>query len=537
MVTRIPLPPEFSPRTIPALMDIRAEAQPDHVGFRARFHEQGRERRNVTLADWADGSRRVARGLADLAGVGPGTAVAWLLGNDAGGQALLLYHAVLRLGALNVPVNTRLAPPEVRHILAASGARVCVATDDLRELVTEAAAAVDAVRRVVIVGDGADLCWEDLLACEPLTEPTPVDEDSVANLLYTSGTTGAPKGVLHSHASSLAAAIGWADAFRLGPDDRLQSPFPIFSGAGLHFNALACLWSGASFVLDGTDVEDSLDDIEEHRSTVYVAVPSIYQYWLDSPTLRERDLGSLRILDYGGASMPPATIEAMRSAVPSAGLMQTYGLTEGGPGGTYLPEEYALTRLGSIGNRAAGRFTDFRVVDDDGRDVGPGEIGEFVLRGPSVMLGYHDDPEATAAAFLDDVWLRSGDIVRVDEAGFLHHLDRKKDLVVRGGYNVASPEVEAALLSHPAVAEVAVVGRPHPRLGEDVAAFVVLRAEMACTEQDLVEHCRERLADFKRPRTFVFLNALPRNAAGKVRKPDLRSFWNDPERIDQEDPE
>ena len=189
-------------------------------------------------------------------------------------------------------------------------------------------------------------------------------------------------------------------------------------------------------------------------------------------------LATLRILDYGGSSMPPSMIERLRAAVPTAGLVQSYGLTEAGPGGTYLPEEYALSKLGSIGNRCAGRFTQVRVVDEAGADVGPDGVGELLLRGPSVMEGYHRDPVATDAAFVDG-WLRSGDVVRVDADGFLFHVDRKKDIVVRGGFNIGSVEVEAALVAHPAVAEAAVFGVPHPRLGEDVHAVVTLRAGCA----------------------------------------------------------
>jgi acyl-CoA synthetase (AMP-forming)/AMP-acid ligase II len=204
--------------------------------------------------------------------------------------------------------------------------------------------------------------------------------------------------------------------------------------------------------------------------------------------------------------------------------MQTYGLTEAGPGGLYLAEEYALAKLGSIGNRAAGHGTEFRVLRDDGTEAGPDETGELVLRGPAVMAGYFEDDTGTAAAFTGDGWLRSGDLVRVDAEGFVFHLDRLKDIIVRGGFNVASAEVEAVLLEHPDVLEAAVVGRPHERLGEDVHAVVVPRSGATVDVDALLAHCRSALADYKLPRTVeVRTEALPRNASGKVLKRELRA--------------
>ena len=509
-----PLPAEYAPRSVPAVLAARAQEDPDGLALVARLG--GAETAFTFARLWHD-SGRLAAGLAAL-GVTVGTPVAWLLDNARGGEALLLYHALLRLGAVNVPVNARLAPPEVRHILEHSGARLCVADAALLTGLGELPA-----RTVAVGGDAAGaVAFEGLFADggAPGPDERP-DEDALETILYTSGTTGLPKGVLHSHGSAIASGIGWADAFRLRPGDVLQSPFPVFSGAALHFNALSCLWSGAVYVVDGADVDDSLRRVARLGATVFVAVPAIYQLWLGSAVLREADLSRLRLLDYGGASMAPALIERLREALPGVGLMQTYGLTEGGPGGTYLPEEYALDRLGSIGSRPAGRFTRFRVVDDAGRPVGPGGVGEFQMRGPSVMRGYHRDPEATAATFQDG-WLRSGDVVRIDAQGFLYHLDRKKDIIVRGGFNIASAEVEAALLAHPEVLEAAVVAKPHVTLSEDIKAYVVLRRPDAVTPAELGAHCRTLLADFKVPRDIELRHGLPRNAAGKVLKRALR---------------
>ncbi|GAA2591400.1 long-chain fatty acid--CoA ligase [Dactylosporangium fulvum] len=508
----IPLPPEFAWRTVPSLLAARTARTPY---ARAVVGRSGNgSYRALTYQELDEAAGRVAGGLA-TAGVRRGDRVGWILDNGSGVDALIIYHAVLRLGAVNVPVNARLAPPEVAHILRHSGARMVLVGPDHKDRARDAPCDVVVLNTTDPLGP---------LRGAPVPAVAGLADTDPANLLYTSGTTGRPKGVLHTHGSSLAAAIGWSDAFRLTPNDVLQSPFPVTSGAGLHFNALSCLSAGACVVVDDYDTAASLALIAEVGATVYVAVPSIYAFWLDSPLIAEASLETLRILDYGGASMPASLIQQLRAAVPSAGLMHTYGLTEAGPGGCYLPEEYALARLGSIGNRWAGRFTQVRVVDEHGADVGPGGTGELLLRGPSIMVGYYGDQEATAAAFLDG-WLRSGDVVRVDDEGFLYHVDRRKDIIVRGGHNVAGAEVEAALHAHPAVREAAVIGVPHPRLGEDVYAVVVLRESLDGSlpaPADLIAHCRELLADFKCPRRVEVVEALPRNAAGKVLKQVLR---------------
>jgi acyl-CoA synthetase (AMP-forming)/AMP-acid ligase II len=514
------LPPYFSPRTIPELLRERARAFPRKLGFVAR--SCGGDYRGVTFGEWDALSDSLASWLASVHRIGEGSRVAWLFGNDCGAEALALFHAVLKVGALNIPINVRLTIPEIRHVLNHSEAALCLAGGrGMADEAQRAAAALPCpVEGVEAAGDWYPSAGRAVPVSPALNDVTD------ASVLYTSGTTGLPRGVLHTHGSSLSAGIGWADAFRLLPEDVLQSPFPIFSGAGLHFNGLSALWAGATFVVEDYETDVSLRLIDEHRSTVYAAVPSIYQYWLDSPILDGISGASLRLLDYGGASMPPAVIQRLKDRFPLVGLMQTYGLTEAGPGGLYLAEEYAMAHLGSVGNRGAGRFTEFRVVDDAGADVGPDGIGECVLRGPSLMKGYYKDPEGTAA-IMRDGWLKTGDVVRIDETGFVYHLDRKKDIIVRGGFNIASAEVEAALLDHPAVAEVAVVARPHPKLGEEPVAFVVARIGHETDPSALVAHCASRLADFKLPRRVVFVAELPKNAAGKVLKRVLRDeLWS-----------
>jgi acyl-CoA synthetase (AMP-forming)/AMP-acid ligase II len=374
-----------------------------------------------------------------------------------------------------------------------------------------------------------DLTELDAIMSSTAAAPAPIEADSetLASVLYTSGTTGVPKGVEHTHGSSLAAAIAWADCFRLGEDDVVQSPFPVASGAGLHFNGLASTWAGAHVIYDETRLPDVFERIDRFAATVYVAVPSIYQYWLASPDLEHHSLASLRILDYGGASMAPAVIERLAARLPDVGFMQTYGFTEAGPGGTYLPEEYCLSRLGSIGSRPAGRASQIRVVDDAGRDVPAGVDGELLFRGPSMMRGYHRDPATTDAVFVDG-WLRSGDVVRFDDEGFLYFVDRKRDLILRGGYNIAPVEIEQVLLRRGDVVEASAFGLPHHALGEVPAAAVVLADGAAAPgEGELIAYCRDFLADFKTPARIFVLAELPKNAAGKSLRRVLRDTFAD----------
>ena len=516
------LPPHYAPVTIPALLRARAAEHPDRVSIVAAL--DGNDA-SMTYRELDEASDRLARFFVTRWQLPAGSTVAWALGNGNARAALVLFHAVLKARLVNVPLNNRLTGTEISNLIAHARCAALVSDDDA------VLAAGEGLRipaeHVVRVAATGPTGFDDLLHSVDDTAELPISErDDLASILYTSGTTGLPKGVEHTQESSLAAGIGWADAFRLTGADVLQSPFPVFGGAALHFNGLSSLWAGGTFVVATADTEASWRLVTRWRSTVYVAVPSIYQYWLAHPGLGAADLSSLRLLDYGGASMPLPVIVRLREAFPTVRLIQTYGLTEAGPGGTYLPEEYAIERLGSLGSRGAGRFTEFRVIREDGSDVDAGELGELVLRGPSMMRGYHRDPEATRAVFVDG-WLRSGDVVRFDTEGFVYLVDRKKDLILRGGYNISGVEIESALLQHPDIAEAAAFGVPHPILGETVAVAVVARPGVTLSEATVRAHAAVELADFKVPQRVYLMAELPRNAAGKVLKRVLATMAAD----------
>ncbi len=358
-----------------------------------------------------------------------------------------------------------------------------------------------------------------LVAGQRARSGAPVTEHDLADVLYTSGTTGRPKGVELTHANNVAAGLELAHASDLDADDVYQSAIPYFTSTGVHTNPLACLAAGAHLVVEPEfDQHRMLPQAEEVGATTYLGAPSMLNL-----VVRDVDLGrrppSLRHLVFGGSVMSVVTLERLAEGFAGCALTNLYGQTEAGPGGTVCRPEHVLAKAGSIGNRGMGPWTRFAVHVDSGASAAPNELGEIVLRSPAVMRGYRDDPEQTAAT-LAGGWLHTGDLGYVDDDGFLFYADRRKDLVIRGGMNVASAEVEAALMTFPGVADAAVIGVEHDVLGEDLLAVVV--AHEPIDTDALFAHVRTMLADYKTPRRAVFVDELPRNGMGKVLKRELR---------------
>jgi long-chain acyl-CoA synthetase len=349
--------------------------------------------------------------------------------------------------------------------------------------------------------------------------PPPPGHGDLADLLYTSGTTGLPKGASFRHRSLAHTAQRIAAALRLRADDVLQSPAPVYTSTGTHTFPLPVLSVGATYVVDPSfDVERTSATLEAEGTTVFFGVPAMLTLLLDRLP-PDRRFPALRSLMYGGSPMPEPTVARLLERFPGVGLWNLYGLTETGPSGCVLPPEHAMERPGSVGLPVDG--TDLLIVDGEGRELPPDEPGEIVMRGPTLMDGYHNLPEASREALVDG-WMHTGDIGRKDLDGFVYLVDRKKDMIIRGGFNVYPAEIEKVLYEHPDVVEAAVVGYPHRVLGEDVCAVVALRPGAEATEDELARHCASRLADFKRPRRYRFVNALPRNSMGKVLRRDLR---------------
>ena len=460
-----------------------------------------------THAELHDRAARLATVLAD-GGVRRGDRVAMLLHNGFEfAETLLACHL---LGAVGVPVNFRLAAEEIAYILEDSGAVALVAGLDPNGL-PEPGLRLDT---------GAP--YEDALAAAGAPAP-PADltEDAPALMCYTSGTTGRPKGAVLTHGNLVASTLSWIHEMRAGEDDVWLSGQPLFHIGGIN-GLLPFLVLGATCIVTpstGFDPDASLELLERHAVTMCIFVPTQWEVLCASERVAGMDRRRLRVAMWGASPAPRATLELMGRTFPEADIVSAYGQTEMAGATTLLKGVDATRKMGSVGKPMLG--VELRVVDDELRDVGPDAVGEVVYRGPTVMAGYHDRSEATAEAFAGD-WFHSGDLARRDAEGYLWLVDRKKDLIVTGGENVYPAEVERVLREHPSVADVAVLGVPHPRWIETPLAFVVPAAGAEVDADALIAHCRERLASYKKPSAVITVDELPRNAGGKVLKRVLR---------------
>jgi acyl-CoA synthetase (AMP-forming)/AMP-acid ligase II len=307
----------------------------------------------------------------------------------------------------------------------------------------------------------------------------------------------------------------------------MQNAFPFFTATGVSSVMMPWLYYGFTVILeDSFDVIQTLETIQRERSMIYFAAPSMLIFILDHPRVKEFDTSSIQQVIYGGSAMPEEVIRRLLDTWPGVKLCNAYGLTEGGTGGTCLDASDAIRKMGSIGLPFPSD-QEVRIVDDQDKDVGMGQVGEIVIRGPNIMKEYYKDPEATRGTLKND-WLHTGDLGYYDEDGYFYYTDRKKDMIVRGGFNVYSVEVENVLYEHDAVKQCAVVAKPHPKLGEDVLAFVVLVEGKRVSAEELIEFCSNKLADFKRPREIRFAESLPINAMGKVDKKAIRASYLTP---------
>jgi acyl-CoA synthetase (AMP-forming)/AMP-acid ligase II len=450
--------------------------------------------------------RRAGSAAASLAarGIEKGDRVACLLGNRPEFAALML--ACAHLGAVLVPLGTRLKAAELDFMLSDSGARLVVA---------EAAFAANLPpgTRPLLVEEGG-LAH----AAEP-PPATPAGEDEVATILYTSGTTGRPKGATLTPLGIVHSAMNFRLCLGLDPSDRAILAVPATHVTGL----VAVLWTmlgagGCTILTQAFKAAEFLALASAERMSFTIMVPAQYALCLMQPDFARTDLSAWRVAAYGGAPMPEATIAALAERLPDLVLVNGYGATETTSPTAIMPPGLGARRPDSVGRIVPGGVV--RVVDEAGRDVAPGVSGELWIAGPMVVPGYWGNPAATAAAFEDGFW-KSGDVGALDADGFVRVFDRKKDMINRAGYKVYSAEVENVLSHHPAVAESAVVGRPDPVLGERVHAFVHAKAPV--TAEALRAFCAERLADYKVPETIELTpEPLPRNANGKLQKAALR---------------
>ncbi len=476
--------------------------------------------RTVTYGELSDRALRFAAFLTQ-SGVPRGGRVAILLQNVP--EFVVSYFGAIAAGCVAVPVNYRLSPPEVAYILSDASASAVVTS---REQFAKVAGQ-EGTRSVKIwlLADGGEkgaLPFDAALAGEPASAPSPAAPDDVATLLYTSGTTGFPKGAMISHRNTLFNVASCRAALGYREDDVGLVTLPLFHVTGLNSQLVALLACGASLVLQkeyGTRA--ALELIARYRATVLFFVPAIYKLF----TLREDagryDLSSVRVAAYGGAPMAPETIVAVRRILP-ARLHNCYGLTECSSLGTVLPSELALERSESVGFPVPG--TEGQVRGADGAVLPAGAPGELFLRGPHIVQGYFGAPEKSRDAIRDG-WLRTGDIARIDAEGLVYILDRAKDMINRGGEKVYGLEVENVIYTCPGVAEAAVFGIPHPVFGEVPAACVVALPGETVDPEAIIAHCRRRLADYKTPVSVRVVERIPRNPGGKILKMELRKEW------------
>ena len=469
--------------------------------------------------DYAAFEAQVARRAAGLreTGIGRRDRVALALGNSA--MFPVLFFAIQRLGAIAVPIGIREQADGIAYILRHSGARLLVHDATLADRLPppEATPTVIARRAIDPAAKLADLPFA--AAAPDDAPPAAVDEDATAVILYTSGTTGRPKGAMLTHLGLCHSAMHYEVAMRLTSADRTIAAVPFTHVTGLVGLILAMVRAAATLVvLPEFKAPAFLDLAARERMTHSLMVPAMYELCLRTPGFDPKALASWRIGGYGGAVMAPATIARFAEMLPGLDLMNVYGATETTSPATMMPPAKTAARPDSVGRPVP--CGEVLVMDEQGREVAPGEAGELWLGGPMAVPGYWSDPDATRENFSGGFW-RSGDIGAKDAEGFVYLLDRKKDMINRGGYKVYSVEVENVLMEHPGVVEAAVVAAPCPVLGERVRAVVVVDGDVEPAE--LVRHCAGRLADYKVPEAFhLTRDPLPRNANGKLMKRSLR---------------
>ncbi|NWO06947.1 MAG: AMP-binding protein [Alteromonadaceae bacterium] len=492
--------------TLPAYVARNARKYPEHEAVVSQ------DSRN-TWAQLNSHVNKLAHLLKNQHDIGSGDRVALVLPNIY--AFVVSYFAIQRIGAIVVPVNVRLATPELDYILKDSEAALvltCKLTDEALQ---------------PLAGDEVTALWLDdldgTLAGQPDTAATCNNGDEApCALLYTSGTTGHPKGVLFNHKALIAVATMFAVEMQYQPESRLLSLMPFTHSAPLNLTLVAGTMVGCTHVIAPTfSPELLLKLVEEERTTHFFGAPVAYLLTAQHQDIANTDLSSMTHWIYGGGPLAADHAAMVQKAFNSTQFYCVYGLTEAGPTGTLLLPQDDASKAGSIGKRAALN-TEIRLAGENNEPVGVNQPGEIQLAGDGLMLEYWRNPEAAQASITADGWLKTGDIAVRDDDGFYWIKDRKKDLIISGGVNVYPREIEDALATHPAIAESAVIGVPHPQWGESVKAHVVLKEKLDDTEAELKAFLKPLLADYKIPRYVSVMDELPHNANGKVLKHELR---------------
>ena len=464
--------------------------------------ESGDPASSITFSAWEAESNRLARGLVSR-GVTKGDRVAIFLDSADVLHWIVAYAAVHKAGAVAVPTSTRLVARELAFVLGHAEVAAIITGGPLTE-------AARGLADVIVTTEQ----WDDALDPDEREFQVPVSPDDLADIMYTSGTTGRPKGVVVRHRNSALIPNNvpeWNGACWMHGS-------PLFTFAGISFIYNPMKMGMTALYMPKFDAGRWLAAVETERPGAAFIVPAMAQLLIAHPDFDTADLTSLWMCSLGSAPLAPSTLRRLQERLPNAAVSNGYGMTEAGPAYCSMPKEESSRRVGSVGRPVPPM--EVRSVGGSGEVLAASEVGEIHIRMPGREREYYNDPEATAATW-EDGWLHTGDLGYIDQDGYLYIVGRKKEVIIRGGNNIHATDVEGVLMEHPAVQDAAVIGVPHDVLGEDVAAFAVLRPNASLTAEELRAFCGERLADYKVPRHITFLDELPRNATGKVLKHEL----------------
>ena len=485
-----------------------------------------------TFAQFRERVNRLANALLGL-GLTKGDRLAVLAENCH--QYMEIFFAAAKAGLAVVPLNYRLLGGELAHIVNHAQAKLFIFQAGYTDLIKSITPDLDSVNDYVCLGKRGEVYqdYEGWLASYSSADPgIEVSEEDMICIMYTSGTTGRPKGAMMTQSNWLAHTVNMIIELKISFPDRTLHIIPFFHIASTWPMLTHFYMGGTNVILESFEPKTVLQSFEQQRITTCNSVPSMIIQLLESDELSRHDYRRLKWLGYGASPMP---VEVLKKAIAAFGpkLLQVYGLTEANPLLTLLPveehivegEERLVRRLASCGREIIN--LDVRVVDDSGVAVKPGQVGEIIARGDSIIREYWRMPEETKQTIRDG-WLYSGDLATVDEGGYIYIVDRKKDIIISGGENISSREVEEAIYCHPAVLEAAVIAVPDDQLVEAVKAVVVLKRDQHASQEEIIALCRQKLAGYKRPRSVDFLDSLPKSASGKILKRELRErYWKD----------
>jgi acyl-CoA synthetase (AMP-forming)/AMP-acid ligase II len=505
--------------TIPYLLERAAFKHPHREAI---VSERGR----WSYSQWERNTNRCAHALARQ-GIRKGDHVATIFLN--GNEVLETYAALMKLGAVVVPLNARLSPEELVYIVEHSDASAILLSSEFEEPVRKIRERVDALRHCLISGGGApaDMVDFDKLAQEqPENAPNvEISEADTACILYTAGTTGRPKGVLLSHRNLIWAAVNVACDVDLQPEYRVLMVFPLYHAAAFQI-FVSNLYMGCTHVMMRSfDPRRVMELVEEEKINRMTFPPTVWNFILQVPDVENYDTSSVRSLSAGAEPVPMELKRRLLALFPNAGLGETYGMTESAATIATLKPRHVLEKMASVGKPFVN--VEVFLADETGAAAACGETGEILARGPNVMKGYYKDPDETERT-LKGGWLHTGDLGRLDSEGFLYIVGRKKDMIISGGENIFPIEIEEVLYAHPKILEAAVIGVPDPDWGERVHAVISPKKGEHMSEAEVIDFCRDRIAGFKRPRSVEFVESLPKSPVGKILKRVLREKWGRP---------